>query len=333
ARAGYYNRGAAAVEDYYNRVSHEIEAARVSGRLDARPASASLFPPLLWGQRREVFQIWVVAATRLLEFFDFSVNPAYSDGTDAELREYADVTHMTLAPRRVLADRVRAEGWVIHAGGALDITVERPDGTPAPDATVTRLPSPDLYEHLKLTWKDFPPARDARFDIEAPGDAYLVLWLRGRKIERIALGDQFLMSHDPNVRMAAHSLVTRALSSPPISSIDAFRLRLLIGIGRAYQLVFPAFFVLAALLYLPNLRWLVQRGGWMTAVLIAGLLSAIAARVLILALINVTSFLVLVSGYQSPSHPLLLVAGVVMACEGVVATRARWRMRTAGSGV
>jgi hypothetical protein len=267
----------------------------------------------------------MVAASRLLQFFDFSVNPAYSDGTDAELREYAEITHMTLAPRRVLAERVRALGWVIHVDGALDITIEHPDGTPVPDATVTRLPSPDLYEHLKLTWKDFPPARNARFEIDAPGDAYLVLWLRGRKIERIALGEAFLMTHDPNVRMAAHNVIARAFSSPPISRVDAFRLRALGGIGRTYQLTFPAFFVLAALLYLTNLRWLARRGGWMTAALIAGLLSAIAARLLILALINVTSFLVLVAGYQSPSHALLLVAGVMMAHDGVVATRERWR--------
>ena len=66
----------------------------------------------------------------------------------------------------------------------------------------------------------------------------------------------------------------------------------------------------------------------MTLVLIAGLLSAIAARLMILALINVTSFLVLVAGYQSPSHPLLLVAGVMMALHGIAALHARWRMRT-----
>lgn len=329
ARAGYYKRGGPAVARYYDRLSDEIEAARIGGRLDARPARASLLPPLLGGQRREVLQIWLLAFTRVLQFYDFSVNPAYSDGSDAELREYAETTHMKLAPRRLLGEKVFATGWVIDVHGALDITIERFDGTPEPYASVRRLPSPDLYEHLKQSWKEFPAAREARFDVEAPADAYLVLSLRGRQIERIALGEKILMTHNPDVRMAAHSFITGGVNTPPLSSVDAFRLRVLIGIGRAYQLLFPTLCVLAALLYLPNVRWLVQRpGGWMTLVLIAGLLSAIAARLMILALINVTSFLVLVAGYQSPSHPLLLVASVMLAHHGVAALHARWRMRT-----
>ena len=323
-RAGYYKRGGAAVENYYERLSHEIERARVAGRLDARQARASLFPPLLWGQRRAVFQTWIVAAGRVLRFADVSVNPAHSDGSDDELREFAAVTHMRLAPRQVFARRVRATGWVIDVHGALAITIERPDGTAVTDATVTRLPSPDLYEHLEQSWKAFPPARHARFDIEAPGDALLVLLLGARKIERIPLDNDFLIAHHPDVRMAAHRFAIGRVGPPPPSRIDAFRLRVLDVIGRAYQLSFPPLFLLAALLYLPNVRWLARRrGGWMTALLIAGLFSAIAARLLILALINVTSFLVMVSGYQSPSHPLLLAAGAIMALEGIAACTSR----------
>lgn len=323
-RAGYYKRGGAAVERYYDRLSHEIETARVAGRLDARQARASLFPPLLWGQRRAVFQTWILAAWRVLRFADVSVNPAHSDGSDAELREYAAVTHMRLAPRQVFARRVRATGWVVDVHGALTITIERSDGTAVRDATVTRLPSPDLYEHLEQSWKAFPPARHARFDIEAPGDALLVLWLGTRKIERIPLDNDFLIAHHPDVRMAAQRFAIGRVGPPPPSSIDAFRLRVLDVVGRAYQRSVPPLFLLAALLYLPNVRWLARRrGGWMTAVLIAGLISAIAARLLILSLINVTSFLVMVSGYQSPSHPLLLAAGAIMALEGIAACRSR----------
>jgi hypothetical protein len=323
-RAGYYKRGGAAVGNYYDRLSHEIETARLAGRLDARQARASLFPPLLWGQRRAVFQTWIVAAGRVLRFADVSVTPAHSDGSDDELREYAAVTHMKLAPREVFARRVRATGWVVDVNGPLTITIERPDGTAVTDATVTRLPSPDLYEHLKQSWKEFPPARQARFDIEAPGDALLVLWLGTHKIERIPLDSDFLIAHHPDVRMAAQRFAIGRAGPPPPSRIDAFRLRVLDVIGRAYQRSVPPLFLLAALLYLPNVRWLARRrGGWMTALLIAGLISAIAARLLILSLINVTSFLVMVSGYQSPSHPLLLAAGAMMACDGVMALRTR----------
>lgn len=324
ARAGYYKRGGAAVERFYDRLSHEIETARLDGRLDARQARASLFPPLLWGQRRAAFQTWFLAAERVLRFADVSVNPASSDGSDAELREYAAITHMKLAPRQGVGERVHATGWVVHVQGALEITIERSDGTAVPDAIVTRLPSPDLYEHLKQSWRAFPPARHARFDIEAPGDAFLVLWLGARKIERIPLGNEFVFARHPDVRMSAQRFVIGRAGPPPPSSIDAFRLRVLDVIGRVYQLSFPPLLLLAALLYLPNVRWLGRRrGGWIAGVLIAGMISAIAARLMILALINVTSFLVLVSGYQSPSHPLLLVAGAMMALHGIAAVRCR----------
>lgn len=328
ASAGYYDRGAAAVREYYGRLAREIEAARLEGRLDARPARASLLPPLLHGQMRAIFSTWMKGLLRVATFADVVVTPRSSRGSEAELRQYAELTHSRLAPRNVRIRSMHLVGWAVHVEGVLDITVEDSGGKRVPGAQVTRLPSPDLYEHLKNRWKEFEPARHARFDIRVPAmdGAFLVLSLRGRPIERIPLDEQSPHASEPNVRMVVDRFEVDA-DVPQLSaldSLDAFRLRVLAAIGRAYQLILMPLFALALLLYLPNVRSLSRsRGDWRMALLIAGLLSAILARVLILSMIDVTSFWVFTGGYQSPSHALLLVGCVLVAHEAVVALRTR----------
>lgn len=66
-----------------------------------------------------------------------------------------------------------------------------------------------------------------------------------------------------------------------------------------------------------------ERASRPLALLIAGLLSAILARVLILSMIDVTSFWVFTGGYQAPSHALLLIACVLIAHDASRETRAR----------
>ncbi len=332
AKAGYYERGALAAEEYYERLSREIEAARLEGRLDARPARGSLLPPILHGQRREIVRTWKEGLTRVLTFAEFAVTPRHSQGLEAELREYAEITRSRLAPRTARIESMHLLGWVVHVDGALDITIVQSDGGPLRGAQVMRLPSPDLYEHLKNSWKEFPPARHARFDIRVPATdaAHLVLSLRGREIERIPLGHQTPMTSAPDVRMVV-DVFEVGVARPRLSSLsfhDAFRLRVLSSIGQAYQLAFAPVFLLAALFYLPNVRWLAQVRDWRMVVLVAGLLAAILTRVLLLSMIGVTSFWVFTGGYQAPSHAFLLIACVLMAHDAVIAVRSRWLRRS-----
>jgi hypothetical protein len=223
-KAGYYARGSAAVRAYYERITRQIAAARLDGRLDARPPRASLLPPLLWGQRRATFRTWLRGLARIPTFEDCHITPGHSDGYDDELREFAETTRTRLAPRKN--------------------------------------------------------------DAEAQ----------------------------------------------QLGSIDAFRLRVLQRINQIYQRLFAPLFAVAVLLYLFCVKWLMQRQGEGTiAILMAGLLATIAARVLILALIDVTSFDVFTGGYQSPEYPLLLIVGVVAGHGGIVALRSRRHPATATS--
>ncbi|MEA2164550.1 MAG: hypothetical protein QOK37_2677 [Thermoanaerobaculia bacterium] len=325
AKSGYYARGSAAVADYYDRISREINSARLAGRLDAREARATLLPPLAPGQRRDVISRWFLGARRLVTFDSFAAKPAYSEGPARELREFAETTRTPLTPSPRSMAQVHLFAWIIHAEGSLDITVEHSDGTPVPDAQIRRFATPDLYDHLKISWKDFPPARNAGFEITAHGpDAVLVLSLRGQPVDRITLSTDSPQHHHPLVRMGVYRYEYR-VREPELSPIDAFRLAALNAIARFYQATFPL--LLAAALLLFMLTWR-KRRDWTVAILLGGIFAAVAARVLILSIIDVTSFPVFFVAYESPAYPLLLTGTFLAAYQGVAALRT-WRAATA----
>lgn len=324
AGAGHY-RTATSARAFYDRVSAEIERARQRGLLDARPARGTLLPPLLPGQIRQVLKTWIARAVRVPAFRDFSVAMPYSEGTDDELALFASVTRSRLAPRQEEVVRGFLVGWVVHVDGALDLTVERGDGSPAAGARVTRLPSPDLYEHLRHRWKEFPPARHARFRVDLPpGQSFLVLSLRGKEIERIAMTAQPRGSVHPDVRMSIEKVAIET-ERPQLSPQDAFRLQAMQWIGATYGYVAGPFFILATIAFLLRLRHV----DGITIVLVGGLLTAVAARVLILALIDVSSFVVFTPGYQTPMYPLVLIAAMLMAHGATATFRAGDRIRRA----
>ena len=323
-KTGYYARGSAAVADYYNRISREINVARLSGRLDAREPHASLLPPLLFGQRRSIFLRWFFGARRLVTFSSFGATPTYSEGSARELREFVETTRTPLTPRARSIDQAHLVAWIIHAEGSLDVTLEHSDGTPVSGASVTHFPTPDLYDHLKVSWKDFPPARNAGFEIDAHGpDLGLVLSLRGRPIDRIALTTDSPGPHHPLVRMGVYRY-EKTVRDPDLDSIDAFRLAVLNAIGRFYQATFPLVLAVALLLFILTRKWNAgHRGDWTIAILLGGIFAAIAVRVMIFSIIDVTSFAVFFVAYESPAYPLLLTGTFLAAHQGVVALRAR----------
>ena len=327
--AGYYSRGSAAVREYYDRLSTEIEAARISGRLDARPARATLVPPLQAGDARAVVVTWMRGFIRMLHF-PLLLAPQYSDGPENNVRKYADMTRTRLALRKGAVGKLRVKGWALHVNGGVDVSVEDAKETPVPGArVVTGLPSQPLYDHLERSWKPFPPARNAIFELEVPpSDAYLVLRLGGRVVDRISLNSFPLVANNRDVRMGIISFEAAEVGRR-IEAVEASRLRILQRIARVYQIAFPFFFFATMLLYWPNALWLArQQADWTMPLLIAGLLAAVAARVLILALIDVTSFAVFMPAYESPSHPLALAAAVLAAHLGLVALSERRRVRT-----
>jgi len=309
AAAGYYRRGGPAVVRYYDRLSAEIEAARASGRLDARRARASMAPPLLWGQRTEVFTTWLRGCVGLARFSSFWLRQSYSEGSDEELAIFTDLTHSRIAPRDETF--VHIIGTAQSANGPLDFSIQqKEDGRPVLGASVS--------------------AENGRFEIWSPAhDAWFVLSSGGHEIERIPLNyDGRFVSRNPGVRLAVQS-ISIEMERNDRSALDEFRFRVMGAIGRTWQLVFLPFAIIALLLYLANLKWIVRwRGSWDVAILLAGMLAAVLFHTLMLALIQVVSFESFLGRYESPGHALMILAVALLAHDGIIATRARWAART-----
>jgi hypothetical protein len=318
AHAGYYRRGSGAVRRYYERLASEVDAARRAGKLDADVPRLTLAPPIVGEQRRQILREWFTRLLRTPQFPEASVTTRPSLGTDDELRLFAETTRSEITPREEKRGSVHLTGWALHVNGAVEIRLDRTGGH------VTRLPSPDVHEHLKSTWRDFPPAKRARFDIVAPADASLVLTLKGTVVDRISLAAQPIVAHDQNIRFIVDVVEDRDVRVAPLPRPPHGDL--LNGITGGYRALFPALLGAASLLYFIHLKWVSKRRPfWIGPLIVAGLFSAVAFRVLLLAVIDVTSYAVFFSSYVAPSYPLLLMAAMLMACDALSATVSRLR--------
>jgi hypothetical protein len=306
------------VREYYDRLASEVESARRAGKLDARVPRLTLAPPILREQRRQILREWFARLLRTPRFLEASVTTRPSLGTDDELRLFAETTRSEITPREEKRGSVHLTGWALHVNGAVEIGLDRTGGR------VTRLASPDVYEHLKSTWRDFPPAKRARFDIVAPADASLVLALKGTVVDRISLAAQPIVAHDQNIRFIVDVVEDRDVRIAPLPL--PLHDDLLNGITGGYRALFPALLAVVSLLYVIHLKWVSKRWPfWIGPLIVAGLLAAVAFRVLLLAVIDVTSYAVFFSSYVAPSYPLLLMAAMLMACEAMSATVRRLR--------
>ena len=313
--AGYYSRGHDAADEYYARLSREIAQARKAKTLDADPPSSSMLPPLTREEVLAVVKTWLQGLGHLFTFPEFSASPVNSQGDESDFQNYAEATKSRLAPRP--REYIHLRGWALHVEGALEITIEDRNGALRRDSTVTRLPSPDVYEHLKRSWKVFPAAEYARFEISTDlENSVVVLHRDGKVVDRIPVTRKGLRGPNPQVRLALDDVQIFEKHLPPESG--GFRFKTMRVIGRIYQIAFPVFGGVALLLYLATLfRGARLRRSWLVPILIAGLLGAVAARLLILALIHVTLFGALNGQYESAAVPLLIVASVLAAHDAV----------------
>jgi hypothetical protein len=280
-KAGYYDRGGAAVRAYYDRITREVVAASRAGRLQARGVRSTLMPPILAGQRRQIVRTWARALIRIVTFADFMLRRHYTQGSSDQLRDY-ELTHTPLAPRKETVT-LHLTGSATNREGPVEVTVEDKHGKPVADATIARFP-------------------DGRFDLRVPAHYhYLVLSARGQVIERIPLRWETPAPVSPGMQMSIESFSVDT-SRPVLRPMDRFRMRVLRLIGRAYRFGFPILFVVSIVLFC------LRRRNPSMAVIIAGLLAAVAARAMILSVIDVTAFFVFTPSYQAPAHGLLLAA-------------------------
>jgi hypothetical protein len=223
---------------------------------------------------------------------------------------FRDLTGSRLS--RSATKQLQISGWAFATNPASSVvlSVEAADGTRA-DTVVKRLPSPDVYQYFLSRGKDFPNAREARFEITTSCTEGCSLHIRtgGHEDERIPLDGSIRRGETPKSHFYLDALNYIAHDVLPYQSrMDNFKISILARIGKAYQTTVPFLIVLALIRYIINtvniLKTKMVKNLWLIN---TALLMALVIRLLVLSVIDVTSFPGLDTRYLSPAYPLLLI--------------------------
>lgn len=325
AAAGYFNSGIQSAA-FFQRLADEINAACEAQRLDCLEERVSLMPR--W-RREYLLPVikQVVSGFTLLAAFKWlsPLLPDYaaSDGTPARLTLFTDLTRERLsAPALNDQGNLQVTGWAVHtSGGVLTAALVEPES----DHTVALaqfVASPDITRYFLAINQPLPSASQARF--KAHGHCARPCVLRISSEEGV-LADVPL-KRGPTAWAAAPLWVyideARVDHLPQQTWLGDTKLRWLEKIAQAYQIALPWLGMIA----------LISMSVWMARSFrnrkptVPGLLAlciamAIGARLLILAIIEVTSSPAMGVVYMSPLYPLLLLGYGLMILDGVADSR------------
>lgn len=326
AAAGYFSSGAQAAA-FFQRLANEINAACETKRLDCLDERATMMPP--W-RNEYLFPITtqiVRSFTILARFIWLSPDSdsVASEGSPANILLFEDLTREKLsAPPASNRGNVYVKGWAVHASEPL--TASLIEAKTQDTVAVARFnPSPDIYQHFLSMNQNVMDASHARFEV------------KGNCIDPCVLrisGEQGLLANIPlkqgSTAWSAHPLwvyfdqVSTDLT-PRQFQINALKLSLLKRIISVYHVVAPFLTLIA----------LVLMGIWLTrsfrnrkptplGFIAVCIMMALCTRLLILAIIEVTSFPAIGVVYMSPLYPLLLLCSSLSIVDFLQNSSSRW---------
>lgn len=312
--AGHYGSGPDAAR-YYRRLAREVNRACDEGRLDCLPPRASLLSP--W--RSDYFRPWVDAVFRggkeLFGFAGTQPVPGPSAGPRERLFFFEDLTRTRLAPRHELC---RVEGWMFSPHPALRLSLHRPNGDLVNNVSVVLRQNPVGHASVLRQEPDLPKAGETPFEIrdircQALSNFHLRFSSGDRTVHDLELGKPLPTPPNcletPDLRLCiAYFGVQDDRPPRALAQYDSWKLKFLGGIGAAYETLSPPLSLLALFAYLARGGLALFRDRVMPPAWIIGtaLLAAIAARLAILAWLEVSSFRTLNPHYCSAAYPLVL---------------------------
>jgi hypothetical protein len=306
--AGHYT-SAKSSANYYRCLATEVNAACARGQIECGAERASMMPPWHSEYARPLVNTLLRGAVFLSRFEGFQAHPSPSEGTKNSLILFRDLTGSRLSQRATMQLQISGWAFAVNPASSAVLSVRAADGTLTD--TVKPLPSSDVYQYFFSRGKDFPNAREARFEITTSCTEGCSLHIRTgeHEDERIPLDGSIRAGETPKFRFYLDPLnyIDNDLL-PYQSRIDNFKISVLTRIGKAYQTTVPFLIVLALIGYLIStvniLKTKTVKNLWLIN---TALLIALVIRLLILSIINVTSFPSLNTFYFSPAYPLLLL--------------------------
>ena len=310
ARAGHHASAATAAV-YYRTLAAEVNAACDAGRLECIGRRATLTPP--WRSeyavplaRSSASMMWHV-----LTVAQFDATPAPSDPNVEVERFYREMTRSPIEPANS-GDGLRtvARGWAVGPSPDLKLALRSAAGRPL-EAKLAYLASPDVLKQAIAGGSKAPWAGRARFTITSASRdaAWLEFLVGGRRVARVPLDGSVRSGREHEIAFQLEYVeADEGQFTRRPGRLDTIRLRVLTAIATGYRLCLPLLAALALAVFVHRGAIVARRGGaaadW---IIMAALLVAIASRIFVLALIDVTSFPTRATIYLSPASTLLMV--------------------------
>jgi glycosyltransferase involved in cell wall biosynthesis len=336
SQAGYHQTAVKAAA-YYERVAHEINDACDQKRLNCGPPHASPIPPLheehfraLPGALHRAVKVFVTYGVPIAHY-----SPAASWNDESRFPDIASLTHNTLAPPETVHFTVKS--WAYHPAGPLTIQALDETGAPQGFRLVQAQSSPDVAKFLGR-----PDAGNVRYEAEFNGPKSVLQFSLG---ERVVGRIRFTRDEapvpeilDPQFKAPTGSWAqsvgtigsgitqtdTAAAAADAWNARWTLQHRLASFYGR-----FTPWIALPGLVAALILATRLLLGRSRTVVWVVGaLLGAILARLLLIALADVTSMPSIQPKHFTAISPLLYVL-IFLAIAGLFQTRAQAATTTA----
>lgn len=304
-RAGVYRSGAEA-RAWYERVTREIDDACGRGRLECSPPSSPFMPgasslgALLGSFGRAAFY------TATLQ--DVTAYPSLPEINPAFIGRFEQVTHERL-PRPV----VHMVGVVTSRVGEVQATVLDDRYRPAASAIRRARVGPAGGE------ADDGHAARTRISLETGCvlNCSLALYTADRRAIEVPVGDDEMNVGDPLALAWTTETFQRYAAPSPVDDARVRRLAWLTGLTRVLSFALPALSTAALALLAWRLVGAARARALTPLTTIAlALLAGYASRLLVVALVDVTSFPAVTVLYLSPAYGLLVAFTAVVLVGG-----------------
>ena len=322
--AGYHQSGEKA-NHYYARLASEINTACNNGILDCLPERATLMPPLTTAYIKPTLEAFKQSVGHLAKEVNYPIyihNNLASSGNKESLALFHTLTHEQLAPLPSQKKRAMTmvRGWAFSLKDkSIYFQVKSPQSNSLEEVTLERVLRLDVYAHVKKQIaKNYEPAKNSGFVINSSCVKQCELIILNQQsvlaiIDLTTKQPKFrsndLWFHLDSITQAERS---RKEQLPMQTRINQVKISILQNIAKVYQLIIPWFSLLAVVAYMASFGvGILQRHFSFLFILNTAIIGAIVTRLLILALIEATSFPTMNLMYMSPLYPFLLIFSIL----------------------
>ncbi len=328
ALAGHYKTGAS-VENYNLTLAQEINTACDTGVLKCLPARATLLPVLTVEDMSRITKSLLKNIRNLLfpdfnEIFNKSKD-LRSVGTETQLTQFHEYTH---ARQASLPQTVTVAGWVIDTrqGRTLSLRLVHQEGRYQSD--LEQVASADVHDHFAPLLAELTPAqldsfKQARFNFDTDFMADYLLQIRAADdvLETVPLAGLAVGTRHLDTGLALNIDAIHWVRPPPprgaYAGVEDFKHQVLRHIVVFYHYWFTPLVLAGLAAYAAGLwRAFKRRAPSFLLVFNTGLLLAIWAKLLIIAIIDATSFPGL-AYLRDLYAPLLVFIGLAVVDFGV----------------